>query len=376
MTVALETSKADLLAAIAGGQDSAAHSMPGWYYRDAGLFEREKSDIFANGWVCTGHASEVSRPGRYMAMTIGDEPVVVLRDRTDRLRAFSNVCRHRGMALVEGKGKAAVLTCPYHAWSYDLDGRLRKAPYMEQVAGFDADACSLPEFALEEWRGFIFVNTGSNAPPLAPDLASLEPHVANYRFEERHSTETWCEEWQTNWKALIENFMEGYHLSVTHATTLDHITPTELCEKLASGRAFTAYRSNYRDASQQREPFPEELTAQERRSSVLFSVYPNFVITVGPNCAVFLILLPETPESVNIKMGVLVQDGADDLPDTDAYIRLAHEFNAEDRAMLEAMQRNTRTAHRPASPLAPEALEGTIWDFTRYVAGQLAGARP
>ena len=371
----LETSQADLLAAIADGKSGIAHSMPGWYYRDAALFEREKSEIFSKGWVCAGHASEVSRPGHYMALTIGDEPVVILRDRNDRLRAFSNVCRHRGMALVEGKGKAAVLTCPYHAWSYDLDGRLRKAPYMEDVSGFDAGACSLPEFALEEWRGFIFVNTGNNAPPLAPDLADLEPYVANYRFEERHSTETWFEEWQTNWKTLIENFMEGYHLSVTHATTLDHITPTELCEKLASGAAFTAYRSNYRDSSQQREPFPKELTEQERRSSVLFSVYPNFVITVGPNCAVFLILLPETSESVNIKMGILVQDGADDLPDTKAYIQLAHEFNAEDRAMLEAMQRNTRTAHRPVSPLAPDSFEGTIWDFTRYVATQLAGAR-
>ena len=84
-----------------------------------------------------------------------------------------------------------------------------------------------------------------NAPPLAPDLAGLEPFVANYRIEERHSTETWFEEWGANWKSLVENF-EGYHLSVTHATTLDLITLTELCE-LATGKGFTAYRSNYRD---------------------------------------------------------------------------------------------------------------------------------
>ena len=140
--------------------------------------------------------------------------------------------------------------------------------------------------------------------------------------------------------------------------------PTELCEKLATGKGFTAYRSNYRDSSPQREPFPEELTEQERRSSVLFNVYPNFVITVGPNCAVFLILLPETPETVNIKMGILVQEGADDLPETEAYINLAHEFNAEDRMMLEAMQKNSRSVHRPPSPLAPEALEGTCLLYT------------
>ena len=347
--------------------------MPGWYYNDPAMFEQEKSSLFVDGWVCAGHASEIASPGQYMAVKIGDEPVVVVRDRKGDVRAYSNVCRHRGMALVEGKGKAAVLTCPYHAWSYDLDGALRKAPYMDEVEGFDPAACALPEFALEEWRGFLFVNTGNSAPPLAPDLADLEPFVANYRIEERHSTETWFEEWGTNWKSLVENFMEGYHLSVTHATTLDSITPIELCEKLATGKGFTAYRSKYRDSSPQREPFPEELTEQERRSSVLFNVYPNFVITVGPNCAVFLILLPETPETVNIKMGILVQEGAEDLPETEAYINLAHEFNAEDRMMLEAVQKNSRSAHRPPSPLAPEALEGTIWDFTRHVARHLTG---
>ena len=102
-----------------------------------------------------------------MAVRIGDEPVGVVRDRKGDVRAYSNVCRHRGMALVEGTGKAAVLTCPYHAWSYDLDGALRKAPYMDEVEEFDSAACALPEFALEEWRGFLFVNTGNNAPPLA-----------------------------------------------------------------------------------------------------------------------------------------------------------------------------------------------------------------
>ena len=374
MVFVLDSQQNKLLTAVASDETRSAHSMPGWYYNDNALFEREKSELFASGWVCAGHVSEIAKPGQYMAVTIGNEPVVVLRDREDHVRAYSNVCRHRGMALVEGKGKAAVLTCPYHAWSYGLDGRLRKAPYMDAVADFDIGNCSLPEFGVEEWRGFIFVNTNNDASPLAPKLADLEPHVANYRFEERHSIETWFEEWGTNWKALIENFMEGYHLSVTHATTLDPITPTELCEKLASGEGFTAYRSNYRDSSQQREPFPKELTEQERRSSVLFSVFPNFVITVGPNCAVFLILLPETSQTVNIKMGILVQAGADDLQATTDYINLAHEFNAEDRAMLEAMQRNTRTKHRPVSSLAPESFEGTIWDFTRYVARHISEA--
>ena len=372
--MSLDQEQRDLLYSVASDDHRSPHSMPGWYYSDDQVFELEKTKVFAEGWVCVGHQSEIAKSGQYMTATIGDEAVVILRDRQGQMRAYSNVCRHRGMTLVEGKGKVSLLTCPYHAWSYHLDGQLNKAPYMDEVEGFDPKACALPEFALEEWLGFVFVNISGTASPLRPQVADLEPYLKNYHPEERHSTETWYEEWQTNWKALIENFMEGYHLSVTHAVTLDHITPTELCEKLASGQGFTAYRSHYRPSSPQRVPFPPDLTPKEQRSSVLLNIYPNFVITVGPNCAVFLILLPVRAESVVIKMGVLVQDGADDLPETKAYIDLAHEFNAEDKATLEAMQKNTKSAFRPVAALAPDAYEGTIWDFTRRMATLLTGA--
>ncbi|MEC9141303.1 MAG: Rieske 2Fe-2S domain-containing protein, partial [Pseudomonadota bacterium] len=106
----LDRSRIETLAAVAGDDSRAAHSMPGWYYNDPTMFEQEKSSLFADGWVCAGHASEIASPGQYMAVKIGDEPVVVVRDRKGDVRAYSNVCRHRGMALVEGKGKAAVLT--------------------------------------------------------------------------------------------------------------------------------------------------------------------------------------------------------------------------------------------------------------------------
>jgi len=364
----LDQAQEDLFCAIANDENRTPHSMPGWYYSDQRLFELEKNKVFADGWVCVGHQSEISKIGQYVTATIGDEPIVILRDRQKQIRAFSNICRHRGMTLVDGKGKASLLTCPYHAWSYQLDGQLFKAPYMDAVEGFDPTVCALPEFKLEVWLGFMFVNISGVAAPLAPQLADLEPFLKNYHAEDRHSTQTWHEEWQTNWKALVENFMEGYHLSVTHATTLDYITPTELCEKLASGEGFTAYRSNYRPSSPQRLPFPADLTSKEQRSSVLVNIYPNFVITVGPNCAVFLILLPVRVESVVIKMGVLVQDGSDDLAETKAYIDLAHAFNAEDKATLEAIQKNAKTNFRPIAHLAPEAFEGTIWDFTRQMA--------
>lgn len=370
--MSLDAEKTALLHSIMEEKNRNPHTMPGWYYTDASLFEVEKKSVFAAGWVAVGHVSEITRPGDYMTVTIGDEPVIIIRNRDNTIRACSNICRHRGMQLLAGKGRVSVITCPYHAWAYDLDGQLAKAPYMDQVENFDKECLSLPQFAIEEWKGFLFVNISGEAPPLGPKMQAMEGHLQNYEMEDRHSVETWFEEWQTNWKSLIENFMEGYHLSITHAKTLDSITPTRLCEKLTAGEAFTAYRSNYHPDAPQRTPFPKNLTAKEQRSSVLFSIYPNFLITVGPNCAVFLILLPEQAGSVNIKMGILIQDGADDLPETKAYIDLAHAFNAEDKAILEVMQKANRSSIRTMAPLGPEALEGTIWDFTKFVAGKVA----
>ncbi len=368
----LDLEKISLLNDIAGDDTRTPHSMPGWYYGDAAVYEVEKTEIFSAGWVCVGHHTEILKAGMYITAMVGDEPVVVLRDRDHVVRAYSNVCRHRGMRLVEGAGKASVLTCPYHAWSYHLNGTLNKAPYMDGVAGFDKDKCALPEFNVEEWMGFVFVNIDGKADPFGDGLAGLQSYLEHYEIDTRHSMQTWVEHWGTNWKALVENFMEGYHLSITHPFTLDPITPTDLCVKLDNSPQFTAYRANYRPDAEPRTPYPEGLTADERRSSILFNVYPNLVVTAGPNCGVFLILLPEDAGSVKIKMGILVQNGADDLPSTKSYTDLAHKFNAEDKITLEAMQKNTRTKHRPMSPLAPADYEGTVWDFTKYIAKMMA----
>ena len=117
----LDQAQEDLFCAIANDENRTPHSMPGWYYSDQRLFELEKNKVFADGWVCVGHQSEISIIGQYVTATIGDEPIVILRDRQKQIRAFSNICRHRGMTLVDGKGKASLLTCPYHGWSYQLD---------------------------------------------------------------------------------------------------------------------------------------------------------------------------------------------------------------------------------------------------------------
>ena len=171
----LDQDQFTLLKAVAGDLSRALIPCPGGIMPTPTCLNW-KTKVFAEGWVCAGHASEITKTGQYMTVTIGNENVVVLRDREKNIRAYSNVCRHRGMALVEG-GQASVLTCPYHAWSYHLDGQLNKAPYMDGVEGFEPAACSLPEFKVEEWLGFVFVNTSGTAAPLAPQLEGMLPYL-------------------------------------------------------------------------------------------------------------------------------------------------------------------------------------------------------
>lgn len=370
----LDAEKQKLFSSIASDNKLVPHTMPGWYYTDAPLFEAEKTAVFERNWVAVGHQSELPKQGNYFTVRIGDEPVIVLRSTDGDIAALSNCCRHRGMQLAEGRGRTSVLTCPYHAWSYDLDGRLIKAPYMENSPAFELESCQLPQFQTTIWQGFIFVNISGDAAPMDDSLAAITPAFDHYRLDQRLSTPTWHETWRTNWKALVENFMEGYHLSTSHATSLDAYSPTHLCEKMTSGPTFTAYRSHYRPEAADRGPFLPELTTEERRSSVLFSAFPNFMIAVGPNAALWLALLPEEPESVAVKMGVAINPGTEDAPATREYIELCHEFSAEDRQILETQQKNMRSRLRPSVPLAPENLEGTIWDFTRFISRSLTSS--
>ncbi len=174
---------------------------------------------------------------------------------------------------------------------------------MDKVEGFDKKAICLPRLKSEIWKGFIFVNLDGEAPPLADRLLGLEPLIQNYHIEERHFLHQEEETWQTNWKSLTENFMEGYHLSITHAKTLHHITPTALCREGPAGDGYTAYVSGYAPDYLDREPYHPDLIPEERRQSVLFCVYPSFAITCAPNFALYMCLRPTAADAVTLRGG-------------------------------------------------------------------------
>ena len=197
-----------------------ARAMPKSVYTSAEFLAQEQKHVFAHDWLCAGRAENLPNPGDYLTLQIAAEPVLVLRDRDGEIRAMSNVCRHRMSTLLEGRGNTRTIVCPYHAWTYNLDGSLRGAPAMTLNEGFCKDQIALPKIRCQEWLGWIMVSLNPDAPDPYEQLKDVENLVgyldmASYR-------ETFREEfrWATNWKVLAENFMESYHLPMCHAGTI------------------------------------------------------------------------------------------------------------------------------------------------------------
>ncbi len=341
------------------------------FYTSEAFHDFERDHLFHQEWVCLGHSGEIPNRGDYFTTELAGEQLLVVRDDAGVPRVLSNVCRHRGHPVAEGKGTRRRFVCPYHAWSYGCDGALRNAPFMDRVEGFDKTSIRLPQFKSEIWKEFIFVNLDGGAAPLADRLTGLEHLTQNYHIEERHFLHQEEECWGTNWKCLTENFMEGYHLSITHAKTLHHITPTALCRKIPGGDGYTAYASGYDPKYPDREHCHPDLTADERRQSVLFCIYPNFVMTCAPNFALFMCLRPTSVDSVTLRWGVIGHVDDPEHPAAREYLNIGLAFNAEARAKLEALQRGLKTRYYEPGPLACDDLEGTVRDFHGHLADRL-----
>ena len=233
------------LAQTAAAPDDAPRSLPGRFYTDQTLFEHECKGVLQDGWHCVGRADALPNTGDFQAITLLNEPIIITRS-GDQIRALSNVCRHRGMPLVEGTGNVERFVCRYHAWTYGTDGALLRAPRMKN-AGFDLKTCRLGEFPCLERFGFVYVSLSNTPSDLDTQVEGLDDLIGVYEPQKYRLAHAASEVWRTNWKSLVENFMEGYHLSVVHPQTLHGYTPTGLSEKAASGPGFTSYHANYPD---------------------------------------------------------------------------------------------------------------------------------
>ena len=193
--------------------------MPGWMYTSPDVFQRETERIFLKDWLIVGRVEEVPEPGDYFTFDIVDEPVVVTRGKDGQLNAFSNVCRHRGAKVVEGRGTAKVFSCPYHGWTYDIGGALIQTTFTDDVSEFDFDNCRLSPVQIGSWGGWIFVNLDPGAGPLEEYVALYDEKLGYFRQEDCRLSDTLVIESDVNWKLMAENFIDVYHFRTLHAGT-------------------------------------------------------------------------------------------------------------------------------------------------------------
>jgi len=370
------TAKNDLSAALIEAESAGyenAWSMPASYYADAGVLALEKEHLFGKEWICIGRAEEIAEPGDSMAFTLCDEPLLAVRGEDRAIRVFSNVCRHRGAILVEGKGRGKRIVCPYHHWSYELDGKLAGAPRMDAHGSFDKGNCRLPEYPAEQWCGFLFTTLSADPEPLAPRLEPLKALIGNYHMEEMKLRYVADEIWHTNWKCLIENFMEGYHLSPLHKTTLHPVNPTRLCTHIPAGDAYFGYNAGYAPDLPRSQKGHPDLTDAEADNCVMFAIPPGLVSGCGGDYSSFICIQPETTDRVRAKLGLIFYGDGWTESEVDRAVVLFNDTMAEDKTVLVGLMRGFAAKSYARGPLAPEDFEGNVLDFYRYFSRRMKG---
>lgn len=204
-----------------------ARHLPGHFYTSPEVFEIEVERIFMRDWICVGRVEQYPNNGDYRAIRIAKEPLLVCKTGKGELKAFANVCAHRGVEVIRGSGNVEQFTCPYHAWVYDLDGKLTGAPYRSEVENFDWDKCSLRPVQLQTWGGYIFVNFDPKCMSLSEYLAidSVQDHADFLQPEQTLIGDEFTFEVNCNWKFIPENLMDMYHVGVIHGSSFGAYFP-------------------------------------------------------------------------------------------------------------------------------------------------------
>ena len=315
-------------------------TLPYDWYSDPAVLRLERERIFRRTWQYVARADQVAEPGSFCATEAGGIPIVLVRGKDEALRAFVNVCRHRGSLVCEGEGKRETLQCPYHAWTYDLDGSLRAAPRSEREPGFDKDALGLVPVQVDTWGPFVFVNPDPDGAPLSETLGELPDLVAasgldldGLRFLKRSAGE-----YEANWKVCCENYLECYHCQVAHPGFSKVVDVSVDAYTLEESRLFSSQygpvRETWKGDFDPRGPI--------ERGQFHF-LWPNLTINIMPGHPNLSIgpVIPAGAERTSRFLDYFVgQDVEDD------WIRDMLEFDdqvgAEDRVLVERVQRGLR----------------------------------
>jgi len=308
---------------VTRGETRLEATLPGASYCEPAVLEREWERVFYRTWLCAGREERVREPGDFLTLTVGRESVLVVRDRDARLRAFYNVCRHRGSRLCsaeEGRLKGS-LTCPYHAWTYALDGRLIGTPHLWQ-SELQREEFSLHAVAVDTWGGFLFVNLeGERAGTLADQLGPIPERDRRDPLTEMRVGARAVHEVACNWKILVENYMECYHCPGVHPELCDLVP---LYRKGIVDSAGTDVIAYFREGActftlngTTRRPLLSGLSEDEKRMYNGEMIYPTLMLNLFPDYAQYRALSPLAPDRTRIVTEWLFERSTMERPDFD-----------------------------------------------------------
>ncbi|KUL51419.1 2Fe-2S ferredoxin [Streptomyces sp. NRRL F-4489] len=365
---------------------SLIRTLPGRSYTDPGLFRREQELIFERLWICAVRTTDLPRPGAFRTVRVGRESVLITRDRAGRLRAFLNVCRHRGAQLcTEESGTVRrSLQCPYHAWTYDLDGRLIAAPNLQRMPDLDRTERGLVTVPLREWLGYAWVCLADDPPSFEDTVVgAAAERLGDAAALDRYRTETLAlgrridYDVRANWKLIVENFMECYHCATIHPEL------TDVLPEFADGYAAQSYVGHGAAFADEAEGFTVDGSAgfgrlpgiedsQDRRYYAV-TIRPQVFLNLVPDHVIVHRMFPLAPDRTRVACDWLylpevVASGAD----TAKSVELFHRVNAQDFAACERTQPAMDSrAYRDGGVLVPS--EHHIGSFHAWVTDRLSG---
>ncbi len=353
-----------------------ASALPARCYLDPELYALEVERIFRREWLCVGRIDQLARPGDYFAFELLGDPLVAVRGEDGEIRVLSRVCRHRSMPVVSGSGNRRSFQCPYHLWTYALDGRLLGAPDMQRAEGFERGACRLPALRVEIWQGWIFASFDPDAAPLAPRLEGLRRVIEPYRPAAMQTGEPLCFEHEWNWKVMVENFVESYHHQGTHQDTLQPIVPATGTYAEDTDGPYVVLHNPTKDGAPVPALFADApgLSDEQRARFVVGAVLPFHLFSVQRDSLVWYRLEPRAVDRFGLRIYLCTPP-----PDPADAEHAAKVLGM--RGWLDAVHRQDMDAcagvqaglrSRLAAPGRLSHLEKAVWQLNQYVLDRIA----
>lgn len=348
-----------------------AWTPPAAWFTAPEIDELEQREVFGRSWQPVARIEELSDPGSYVSGCLGRLPWVVVRGEDGALRAFHNTCRHKGREVVQGRGLAAELVCGYHAWTYDLEGKLRSAPRMAGIANLDREAMSLPPMALATWGPWVFVNGNSWAAPLAKDVEPFTELLDASGWQSLAFVERTTWDLECNWKVCVDNYLDGgYHIPHMHPSLDAQLDMESYRTELFEAGSVQSSRSAEVDDDR------IDFDAGQRigEEALYLWLFPNFMINRYGPCLDTNLVVPRGPDRCRVIYDFYFEEESidEDREFIEESMAQSAVTQREDIAICESVQIGLRSGSYDRGRYAPRVEMGE-YHFHQLLARRLRG---